>query len=59
MKKLTVSALLGLMLASTSSYAENLLDVYQLALKNDPQILAEYASQQAVGELDGYVLCRH
>lgn len=35
-----------------NSYAEDLLDVYQLALQNDPQLLAEYASQQAVGELD-------
>lgn len=52
MKKLTVSTLIGLMFISANSYAEDLLDVYQLALKNDPQILAEYASQLAVGELD-------
>ncbi|MBL1319527.1 MAG: TolC family outer membrane protein [Methylophaga sp.] len=52
MKQLTISTLVGLMLISANSYAEDLLDVYQLALKNDPQILAEYASQLAVGELD-------
>jgi outer membrane protein len=52
MKQLTISTLVGFMLISVNSYAEDLLDVYQLALKNDPQILAEYASQLAVGELD-------
>lgn len=40
------------MLSSANSYAEDLLDVYQIALKNDPQILAEYAAQLAIGELD-------
>ncbi len=52
MKQLTISTLISLMLVSANSYAEDLMDVYQLALKNDPQILAEYASQLAVGELD-------
>ncbi len=52
MKTLTMSTLVSLMLISVNSYAEDLVDVYQLALKNDPQILAEYASQLAVGELD-------
>ncbi len=52
MNKVTISALIGLMLITANSYAKDLLDVYQLALKNDPQLLAEYASQQAVGELD-------
>ncbi len=52
MKKITISALLSFVFISVNSYAEDLLDVYQLALKNDPQLLAEYASQQAVGELE-------
>ncbi|MFW5446643.1 MAG: TolC family outer membrane protein [Methylophagaceae bacterium] len=52
MKQLTIGVLIGLMLVSANSHAEDLLDVYQTALKNDPQILAEYASQLAVGELE-------
>ena len=32
--------------------AENLVDVFQSALVNDPQLLAEAAAQRAVGELD-------
>ncbi|PCJ32952.1 MAG: type I secretion protein TolC [Gammaproteobacteria bacterium] len=51
MNKLALSSLAGLLFISMNSYAEDLLDVYQLALKNDTQLLAEYASQQAVGEL--------
>lgn len=52
MKKLMISTLLGVMLISANSAAEDLIAVYQLALKNDPQILAEYASQLATDELD-------
>lgn len=52
MKKLMISTLLGVMLTSANSAAEDLIAVYQLALKNDPQILAEYASQLATSELE-------
>jgi outer membrane protein len=36
---------------STASSAEDLMQVYDLSLKSDPQLLAEYASRQATGEL--------
>lgn len=52
MTKLTISILLSTLLMSANSVAEDLIAVYQLALKNDPQILAEYASQLATSELD-------
>ena len=52
MKKLAIAVMSILMLISVRSYAEDLLAVYQLALQNDPQLLAQYAEQQAVGELD-------
>lgn len=51
MRQWCLSIAVGLMLSPINSYAEDLLDVYQLALKSDPQLLAEAASQQAVGEL--------
>ena len=49
---LTLSTLLVSSLISTASMAEDLLQVYTLALKSDPQLLAEASSRQAVGELD-------
>lgn len=52
MKKLAISALLASAMMSTQVAAENLLDVFNLSLKSDPQLLAEAASRQAVGELD-------
>lgn len=52
MRQLIKYVLLGGLLVSANSSAEDLLEVYQLALKNDPQLLAEFSSQQAVGELD-------
>lgn len=44
------------MFVSTASFAENLVQVYNLALKSDPQLLAEAYSRQAVGELDAQAL---
>ena len=38
--------------------AENLVDVFQSALVNDPQLLAEAAAQRAVGELDSQATAR-
>ena len=40
------------------SAAENLVDVFQSALVNDPQLLAEAAAQRAVGELDSQATAR-
>ena len=40
------------------SAAEDLLDVFQSALINDPQLLAEAAAQRAVGELDSQATAR-
>ena len=58
MKRIIVS--LGLMaaLSSSMSYAENLMDVFNSALVNDPQLLAEAAAQRAVGELDAQATAR-
>jgi len=36
----------------TPSYAEDLMQVYNMALENDPQLLAEASSRLAVGELE-------
>jgi outer membrane protein len=52
MKKLAISALLTSSLMSAPAWAEDLIDVFNLSLKSDPQLLAEAASRQAVGELD-------
>ena len=52
MKKIALGALIGSALFSSSVWAEDLLDVYKLSLNSDPQLLAEAASRQAVGELD-------
>ena len=38
--------------------AENLVDVFQSALVNDPQLLAEAAAQRAVGELNSQATAR-
>jgi outer membrane protein len=40
------------------SAAEDLVDVFQSALINDPQLLAEAAAQRAVGELDSQATAR-
>jgi outer membrane protein len=52
MKRLKLTTLLFASLISTATMAEDLMEVYSLALKGDPQLLAEAASRQAVGELD-------
>ncbi|GLQ00054.1 MAG TPA: type I secretion protein TolC [Methylophaga aminisulfidivorans] len=52
MKKIALGALIASALFSSSVWAEDLLDVYKLSLNSDPQLLAEAASRQAVGELD-------
>lgn len=52
MKKIALGALIASALFSSSIWAEDLLDVYKLSLNSDPQLLAEAASRQAVGELD-------
>lgn len=52
MKRLKLTSLLITSLLSTASMAEDLMEVYTLALKSDPQLLAEVSSRQAVSELD-------
>lgn len=52
MKRFKLSSLLIASLISTASIAEDLIEVYTLALKSDPQLLAEMSSRQAVSELD-------
>jgi len=56
MKRLQFSLIVSLLLNSTTVFAEDLLQVYQLAVKSDPQLLAEAASLRAVGELDAQSL---
>ena len=46
----SLSILLIAMLMSSVSSAEDLMQVYDMALKSDPQLLAEMASRQAVAE---------
>lgn len=52
MKRITISALIATNLISMPLMAENLIDVFNMSLKSDPQLLAEAASRQAIGELD-------
>lgn len=52
MKKLAISAVLASTMSISPAWAENLIDVFNLSLKSDPQLLAEAASRLAVGELD-------
>ncbi|MDO7597233.1 MAG: TolC family outer membrane protein [Pseudomonadota bacterium] len=52
MKRLKLTTILIASLISTATMAEDLIQVYSLALKSDPQLLAEAASRLAVGELD-------
>lgn len=52
MKKLAISAMLASAVFSNQVWAEDLMDVFNLSLTSDPQLLAEAASRQAVGELD-------
>lgn len=52
MKKIAISALIASSLLASQAWAENLIEVFELSLSSDPQLLAEAASRQAVGELD-------
>ncbi|MBD3635693.1 MAG: TolC family outer membrane protein [Methylophaga sp.] len=52
MKRLALSAVLVSAIMSPQVWAEDLMDVFSLSLKSDPQLLAEAASRLAVGELD-------
>ena len=45
-------------LSSSISHAENLVDVFESALVNDPQLLAEASAQRAIGELDAQATAR-
>ena len=49
---------LVLAVCSTASLADDLIDVFENALKSDPELLAEIAAQNAVGELDSQALAR-
>jgi len=49
---LNLAVLLLTSLTSTVSFSEDLLDVFSMSLKTDPQLLAESASRQAVSELE-------
>jgi len=49
---LNLAVLLLTSLTSTASLSEDLLDVFSMSLKADPQLLAESASRQAVAELE-------
>lgn len=52
MKRLALSAMLASAIVTPQVWAEDLMDVFSLSLKSDPQLLAEAASRLAVGELD-------
>ncbi|NQZ53310.1 MAG: TolC family outer membrane protein [Piscirickettsiaceae bacterium] len=52
MKHLGLALSFAIALFSTASVAEDLMQIFTLSLKSDPQLLAEAASRQAVGELD-------
>lgn len=52
MRRFRIGLVLITALFSIESTAENLLQVYAMALKSDPQLLAEAASKRAVSELD-------
>lgn len=55
-KKIVISlALLGI---SSATLAEDLLDIYQLALENDPTLMQAYHSQNSALELDDQSLAR-
>ncbi|HHA18584.1 MAG TPA: type I secretion protein TolC, partial [Methylophaga sp.] len=58
MKRLGIIIWLVTMFISTASVAEDLMQVFTMSLKSDPQLLAEAASRQAVGELDDQALAR-
>lgn len=51
-KRLNLAVVLISTLISVTSSAEDLMQVYSMALKSDPQLLAEAFSRQAVEEID-------
>lgn len=58
MKQLGITIWLVAVFFSTASVAEDLVQVFTMSLKSDPQLLAEAASRQAVGELDAQALAQ-
>ncbi|MCW8921043.1 MAG: TolC family outer membrane protein [Sedimenticola sp.] len=50
MKKLLLPLLLGSLLGASTAHAENLIQVYELALQNDPQLKAALATRNAALE---------
>jgi outer membrane protein len=58
MKQLGITIWFITVLFSTASVAEDLVQVFAMSLKSDPQLLAEAASRQAVGELDAQALAQ-
>lgn len=58
MKRVALTGLFVATLLSSNSWAEDLMQVYNLALQSDPQLLAEAASRQAVSELDAQARAR-
>lgn len=51
-KRLKLAVLIVASFVTTVSSAEDLIQVYDMALKSDPQLLAEASSRQAVAELN-------
>lgn len=52
MKTLYTSVFFVAILSASTSYAEDLMQVYAMSVKTDPQLLAEAASKRATSELD-------
>jgi outer membrane protein len=57
-RQIVLSIGLIVALSSTVSWADDLIDVFESALKSDPQLLAEAASRRAVGELGSQATAR-
>ncbi len=58
MKQFAITIGLFAILSSPMSRAGDLIEVFESALKSDPQLLAEAASQRAVSELDSQATAR-
>lgn len=58
MRKIILSIGLAAALSSSVSWADDLIDVFESALKSDPQLLAEASSRLAVGELGSQATAR-
>jgi len=57
-KQFAITIGLFAILSSPMSRAGDLIEVFESALKSDPQLLAEAASQRAVSELDSQATAR-